>query len=149
MANLDSVHNGRKSNCYVWQHKPDFRKRNSLSDDLRVSTLERKNMKIGYILASGLISAVATAPAMADTADQVQYGYGHMMSGAGHGILGGIMMLAFWGGAIALVVVGTRMFSRHKEGQSKPKALEILRERFAKGELDEEEFHQRKTTLEG
>ena len=106
-------------------------------------------MKIGFIVATGLISAIATLPAMAETAGQTQYGYGQMMWGTGHGILGGLMMLAFWGGAIALVVVGTRMFSGHKEGQSKPKALEILRERFAKGELDEDEFHRRKTTLEG
>ena len=106
-------------------------------------------MKIGYIVTGGLISAIATSPAIADSAEQTQYGYGHMMSGAGHGILGGLMMLAFWGGAIALVIVGARMFSGHKEGQSKPKALEILRERFAKGEMDEDEFHQRKATLEG
>lgn len=105
-------------------------------------------MKARYIAASALMGALASTTALADSDGQWSNGYDHMMSGAGYGLLGGLMMLAFWGGAIALVVVGVRMFSGQQESQSKPKALEILRERFAKGELDEDEFSRRKAALD-
>lgn len=105
-------------------------------------------MKARYIVASGPMSVFAATTALADPGSEWTNGYGHMMSGAGYGLLGGLMMLAFWGGAIALVVVAVRLFSAQQEGQTKPKALEILRERFAKGELDEDEFNRRKAALD-
>lgn len=77
-----------------------------------------------------------------------------MMGGDGWGgwIGGALMMLLFWGGLIALVVFlvrasGTR--SSQQEGkQRRLDAREILAERFARGEISDDEFEQRKRILE-
>jgi putative membrane protein len=76
-----------------------------------------------------------------------------MMSGDGWGwIWGGLMMLIFWGGLVALVVFLVRGFaagpSRGQQTRSEPDAREILAERFARGELSEDEFEQRRRVLE-
>lgn len=77
-----------------------------------------------------------------------------MMAGDGWGgwIAGGLMMLLFWGGLVALVVLLVRGFgARPSQGEEKragPDAREILAERFARGEISEEEFEQRKHVLE-
>jgi putative membrane protein len=75
------------------------------------------------------------------------------MMGDGWGwIGGGLMMLIFWGGLIALVVFAARGFSTRPyqgEGKSRaPDAKEILAERFARGEISEEEFEERGRVLE-
>ena len=58
-------------------------------------------------------------------------------------IIGGLMMLLFWGGLIALAVVIIRSFSGGASGSgrggNKP-SLRILEERYAKGEISQEEF---------
>ena len=64
-------------------------------------------------------------------------------------LFGGLMMILFWGGIIALAVVILRAFiggssravSSGPSGESASgSALEILNERYAKGEIDREEF---------
>jgi putative membrane protein len=66
-------------------------------------------------------------------------------------LVGALMMLLFWGGIVALVVFafrgwgGERRDGRHEE---RPDAREILEERFAKGEISEDEFEQRRRVLE-
>jgi putative membrane protein len=55
-----------------------------------------------------------------------------------------LVMLVFWGGLAALVVWGIRGFGR--EG-SKTDRLNILRERFALGEIDQQEFESRRAVL--
>ncbi len=58
-------------------------------------------------------------------------------------LIGGLMMLLFWGGLIALAVVIIRSFSggTSDSGQSRDKpALQIVEERYAKGEISQEEF---------
>ncbi|SDY81614.1 SHOCT domain-containing protein [Citreimonas salinaria] len=69
-----------------------------------------------------------------------------MMWGGGHWFMGGIM-LVFWGLVIAAVVLLVR---RLGTGQTPARrdAMEVLRERFAAGEIDEEEFERRKKALE-
>lgn len=77
-----------------------------------------------------------------------------MMWGDGWGgwITGALMMLIFWGGLVALVVLLVRGFGarpgRGEEKPSRPDAREILAERFARGEISEEEFEQRRRVLE-
>lgn len=77
-----------------------------------------------------------------------------MMGGDGWGswIGGGLMMLLFWGGLVALVVFLVRGFgarpSQGDEKRSPPDAREILAERFARGEISEDEFEQRRRVLE-
>ena len=77
-----------------------------------------------------------------------------MMWGDGWGgwIAGALMMLIFWGGLVALVVLIARGFGAHpsrgEEKQRGPNAREILAERFARGEISEDEFEQRRRVLE-
>lgn len=75
-----------------------------------------------------------------------------MGDGWGGWMWGGLMMLLFWGGLVALVVFlvrgsGSRP-SEREERRRQPDAREILSERFARGEISEEEFEQRKRVLE-
>ena len=58
-----------------------------------------------------------------------------------------VMMLLFWGLVIAGVVIGVRALSRLGHGAPGDRALEILRERYARGEIDKQEFDTRKRDL--
>lgn len=77
-----------------------------------------------------------------------------MMGGDSWGgwIWGALMMVVFWGALVALVVFLVRGFgARPSHGDEKrrgPDAREILGERFARGEISEDEFEQRKRVLE-
>lgn len=58
-----------------------------------------------------------------------------------------LTMVAFWGIVIAIVVWAVRQF---RPGPSEDSdALSILRQRFARGEIDREEFEERRAILEG
>ncbi len=83
------------------------------------------------------------------------------MQGFGFGwggmIFGGLMMLLFWGVVIALIVLAVRALSRPGSGQVTPsagssgqapdQALEILRERYARGEISKDEFNSMRQDL--
>lgn len=73
-----------------------------------------------------------------------------MMWGGGYGMLGGmVMMLVFWGVVIALIIFAVKWLSDGRgPGGRRRDALDILRERFAAGEIDEEEFDRRRKALE-
>ena len=68
-----------------------------------------------------------------------------MGSGFGFGIPG-LGMILVWGVIILLVVWLVRSFSGDR-GPSEKSARQILDERFAKGEIDREEYEQKKQTL--
>ena len=72
------------------------------------------------------------------------WGIGNMMDWFG----GGIMMVAFWVLLIALIVWVIREISG-KNSRSNSNALEILKERYAKGEIDKKEFEEKKKDLTG
>ena len=58
-----------------------------------------------------------------------------------------LFMLLFWGLVIVGVVLGIRwLLSQGKESRS-DSALEILRQRYARGEINKEEFETRKRDL--
>ncbi len=61
------------------------------------------------------------------------------------------MMLLFWGVLIVLIVMAVRWFgnSGGPTGGGKLNAQDILKERFARGEIDEDEFKKRKAALDG
>lgn len=65
--------------------------------------------------------------------------------GMGGGFMGGIFMLLFW----VLVIIGTvyliKYLSQNQKQDKSP--LDILKERYAKGEIDKEEFEKRKKDL--
>lgn len=58
------------------------------------------------------------------------------------GIVGGILWLLFWAAAITVAVLALRSYlrSRPKAGDT---AVSVLGERFARGEMSEEEYRQR------
>lgn len=64
-------------------------------------------------------------------------------------MFGGLMMILFWGVVIALIVVLVKWLSDNRSSGSNTRdALDILRERFASGDIDEEEFERRRKMLE-
>lgn len=68
--------------------------------------------------------------------------------GWGHMIFGGVMMLLFWGAIVLLVVLIVRWFLGAGSQPSASKTpLDILKERFARGEIDKQEFEERKRAL--
>lgn len=60
---------------------------------------------------------------------------------------GGWMMPLFWGGVIALVVFLLRRSGGSSDRSSRD-PLDLLRERFARGEIDEAEYRTRRQVLE-
>ena len=60
-----------------------------------------------------------------------------------------VWMIASWGVIIALVWVAVRAFTRDDMRQQHPRdAKDVLAERFAKGEIDAVEYHERLRVLE-
>ena len=58
-------------------------------------------------------------------------------------------MLLFWGGVIALIVWAVTTTSDRRPSGGRGRALEILEARYARGEIDHDEFEERRRTLEG
>ncbi len=74
--------------------------------------------------------------------------------GWGGWILMGLLMVVFWAVVITLVILAIRYFTsdRSGAGATRPapgpnRAEELLAERFARGEIDEDEFRQRMALL--
>ena len=61
--------------------------------------------------------------------------------------LGGIWMVIFWGGLIALIVWGINKLSGRSESIQKHTPLDVAKERYARGEIGREEFEQIKRNL--
>lgn len=71
--------------------------------------------------------------------------------GYGWGVVGMVFMLLFWVLVIAGLVLGVRWLlvtapggQRRKEGET---AVEILKERYARGEINKEEFEAKRRDL--
>jgi putative membrane protein len=62
-----------------------------------------------------------------------------------------LLMLVFWGGVIALIIWVITRFTRrevpHDSRSGRPDALDIARERYARGEITKEQFEQIKKDL--
>lgn len=87
---------------------------------------------------------LAATPGFAQAAENgSSYMYPHMGWG------GGIMMLLFWGAIIFLLFVLARSVNAMHRGIHHPPrtAIEILKERFARGEIDNEEFEEKRKIL--
>ncbi len=73
----------------------------------------------------------------------------YMNGGMGFGM--GLGMLLFWGILIAGIVMLVRCFSGSGtcgKSEREKSALDILKERYARGEIEKEEFEQKKRDLE-
>jgi len=62
-------------------------------------------------------------------------------------LLGGLMMLLFWGGLGVLVVWVVKTLSGR--GSNSNHAIEVLRARLAAGEITHEEFEKTRRVLQG
>lgn len=66
---------------------------------------------------------------------------------AGMGWLGMVTMLLFWAGVLVLVIWGVSSLFPNRRVHVEADALEILRQRYARGEIAHEEFLQASETL--
>ncbi len=106
--------------------------------------------KLNYALVAAA-TALMPMTAQAQPSDRPGWGYGWDW-GWGHMLGGGLMMILFWGGIILVIVFAVRALgggSPHgtTPATSRNKALDILQERFARGEIDKDEFEERKRLL--
>lgn len=84
-------------------------------------------------------------------------GFGNHVMGffGGWGIVGRILMVVFWGAVIVLFVLALRWLVNPERRQPSepttenppPSPLEILQTRLARGEIDKEEFEERRRVL--
>lgn len=58
-----------------------------------------------------------------------------------------LFMLVFWGLVVTAIVLGIRWLLQQGRSSRPDAALDILRERYARGEIDREEFLARKRDL--
>jgi len=100
-----------------------------------------------------LAAAAALMPLAAQAQTYERSGWGHGWDwGWGGMMFGGVMMIVFWGGIIVLIILAVRWLGSGSaqgrvESSSRKTALDILKERFARGEIDKAEFEERKRTL--
>lgn len=109
---------------------------------------------IRHALASMIATGASGAAALADTGGQGWAGHGPgMMGHGGWGgwLMGPLMMLIFIGLIVGAVVLAVRLTGGDvgpRRGGTPDRSLQILRERYAKGEIDAEEFEARRRTLD-
>ena len=81
----------------------------------------------------------------------MMYWYGDHMSGWGYG-LGVLSMILFWGVLITAVIILVRYISRHRRPErpaqrpaspDAPVPEQVLADRFARGEIDADEYRAR------
>ena len=73
-------------------------------------------------------------------------GYGGLGNMMGFG--GGIMMLVVWIAVIIFIVwIVKEINGKNKNSKSNGNALDILKERYAKGEINKQEFEEKKKDL--
>ncbi|KEZ75955.1 SHOCT domain-containing protein [Salinisphaera hydrothermalis] len=101
-------------------------------------------------------TSVAATPAWAQYGSGGLYGPGMMWGGSWVGsIFGMVMMLLVFAAVIAFIVVAVRWLARQEDHHhatnapptGRPTALDILKERFARGEIDKKEFEEHKRHL--
>ena len=91
------------------------------------------------------------SPAVA-AAQERPYGWGwraHPMMWGAWGIGMMLMMLLFWALVIVALVLGIRWLLGQGKETRGDSALEILRQRYARGEINKEEFDAKKKDLGG
>lgn len=104
--------------------------------------------KAGVAMAGALTLAGSAA---AQTVGQGEGYRGHMLGdgyGMGTGIFGTGMMFLVWGLVILLVVVVVRAIGGQGLAGKGSSALDTLKNRLARGEIDPEEYAARKKALE-
>lgn len=98
---------------------------------------------------SAMIAAALALAGQAATADVMDGRFHDHMYGGGFSYGGFGMMLLFWGGLIVLAVFAFRALTQNQKATKDSDAINILRSRLAKGEIDPEEYESRRKVLEG
>lgn len=98
-----------------------------------------------------LLPSVALSQGYGGMSDRWENGMGFW----GHMLFGGLTMLLFWGALIVLIVIAIRWLNSpastatshgpHASAGRSP--LDILKERFAKGEIDKADYEERRQAL--
>lgn len=110
-----------------------------------------RNRWISALMA--LPAIFASLPVLAQIpADRSEYWHYGWDWGWGHMIFGSLMIVVFFGGLILVIVLAVRWVGGgNSQGTGSPpsrnRALDILQERFARGEIDKEDFDERKRLL--
>lgn len=117
---------------------------------MRRISVDWARMAVGTAATAGILAATAAA---ADPADVPSYGhYGMMGYGGWDGwIFGPLMMVLFFGALVGAVILIVRLLRGDHLRASAPRddrALSILRARFAKGAISQEEFESARKALE-
>jgi len=97
----------------------------------------------------GILAAVLSivaAPAWAQPVTQAPGYCGPMWGNWGWMMMGPLPMIIFLGVLIALIVFAIRWFS---QSTSRASALDVLNERYARGEIDKADYDQKKQDLKG
>ncbi len=71
-----------------------------------------------------------------------------MWDGWGHGAWGALWMVLFWAFVVGLIVLLIRGIVPGSSGSRERTARDILDERFARGEISEEEYADRRRVLD-
>lgn len=74
------------------------------------------------------------------------YGFGPM-GGLGLGFFGGILMVVFWVAIVLLVVWAVRTAFSGQQKDAHDRAVEILKRRYAAGEISQAEYEQARKAL--
>ena len=115
------------------------------------SEQKERDMRDWIMTLIALTAALIPSPAMAQERPW-EWGWGMhpgwWMWGAG-GLVMMFMMLVFWGLVVTGIVLGIRWLARQGREERTDRALDILRERYARGEINKEEFDARRRDLGG
>lgn len=99
-----------------------------------------------------VMGGVLALPLPAGAQDRSWEGWGmHPMLWGGWGFWGigmMVMMVVFWALIVAGLVLGIRWLVSERRPAPANRALAVLRERYARGEIDREEFEARRRDLE-
>ena len=113
-----------------------------------------KNVKMALIIGGIIIAAIIIVTSIAGAVSGWQYGGWGMM---GPGMMGGfgwmwlmpIFFIIFWGLVIWGIVALVRSLSgsRGSDSSKTDSALEVLKKRYARGEINKEEYEEKKKDL--
>ncbi|HSS64231.1 MAG TPA: SHOCT domain-containing protein [Gammaproteobacteria bacterium] len=107
-------------------------------------------MKATRLFAVFLLSLMAASGQVWAQQPRGEYYGPHMMWESGWMFFGPLIMVAFVAFIVAVVILLVRWLGDHRPGARTPpegRSLEILKERFARGEIDKEEYEERRRTL--
>lgn len=114
-----------------------------------------RGAKIALVIGGIILAIIIILPPALNIVDHYKYGYGgwEMMGpgiafGYGGGLIMGIFMILFWGLIIWGIIALVRYLIRNsRNGYPGNSALEILNRRYASGEINKEEYDEKKKVL--